>query len=149
MFERNFSSQPGRRWVAIALGTVMAAGLVLAACGDSDEDVTAQERYCAAGDELSTSVDAVVGIDVIAVGQDGVAAALDQVGDDASALSSAATEAAGDQVKALEDAVAGARDAISNLGDDISADSATAVVASLGAVETAATAVYATLTDCD
>ena len=37
----------------------------------------------------------------------------------------------------------------SRLPDDISADSATAVVASLGAVETAATAVYATLTDCD
>jgi hypothetical protein len=129
----------------IALAGAVALGM--AACSD-DDDQSAQEKYCEAGASLESSVNALLNVDVVAEGANGVEAAADTVKNDADELSDSASDAAADDVDALEDALSSLGDALSDAGDDLTSDNASAVVAAVGAVQTAASAVYATLSDC-
>ena len=143
-----FEPASGRRRspAAIALVAVLAIG-GLTACGD--DEPSAQETYCAAGDELRTSLDDLLSIDLIAGGTDALNEAVDGVTAAADDLQASAGEAASDDVDALEAAVQTLGEATSDLGDELSIDNATAIGTAISGVASAAEAVYQTLADCE
>lgn len=129
---------------------VAAAGLamaVVAGCGDDDKK-SAQEKYCEAGESLEASVTALVGLDLVAEGTDGLESAIADVEDDVNELRDSATDAAEDDVDALEQSVDDLDSALSDLGDEITSENATAAGTAVQAVGAAAQGVYATLSDC-
>lgn len=140
------STRPRIR-AAVALVAALAIG-GLTACNDDDEP-SAQETYCAAGDELRTSLEDLVSLDLIAGGTDALSEAVDGVTEAADDLSASADEAAGDDVDALEAAVQTLGEAMTDLGDELSIDNATAIGTAISGVATAAQAVYQTLSDCE
>ena len=134
----------GRAVRSMALAGAM--GLCAVAC--SDDDQSAQERYCEAGASLESSVNELLNLDVIAEGTSGMETAVDAVEEDVDELRDSATDAAADDVDALSNALSDLGDALSAAGGELTSDNATAVVDAISAVQAAATDVYATLTDC-
>lgn len=134
----------GLRAAAVAMLTGV---LVVAGCG-SDDDESAQDRYCAAGESLETSLDELADLDLVAEGTDGLTAAVDQVQSDLADLRDSASDAAADEVSALEQAVDDLNDAISALDGDLTSDNASSVGAAIENVATAAQSVRDTLSDC-
>jgi hypothetical protein len=139
-------ARPIRHRVAVAAALTAALG-GLAACSDDDEP-SAQEQYCDAGESLQSSVNALVDLDVVAEGTNGVEAAVGQVADDVDELRSSASDAAAEEVDALETAVDDLGDSLSDLSGELTQENATAVVDAISAVSNAAGAVYDTLSDC-
>ena len=144
MLHRGHSPHRPARHFAVAAAALLAVG-GLAACGD--DEPSAQEKYCEAGEELRSSFDALLAVD-IAGGVSAVSEALDEIRADVTELQDAATEAAADEVEALGTAINGIGDALSGLGDELSAENVQAVGTAISEAATAADAVYATLTDC-
>ena len=136
-----------RRSVRVGAVAMLASVLVVAGCG-SDDDESAQDQYCAAGESLETSLDELADLDLVAEGTDGVTAAVDQVQSDLDDLRDSASDAAADEVGALEQAVDGLNDAISTLGGDLTSDNASAVGSAIEDVAAAAQSVLDTLSDC-
>ena len=126
----------------------MLVGVVVAAGCGSDDDESAQDRYCAAGESLESSLDELASLDLVAAGTDGLTAAVDEVHSDLDELRDAASDAAADEVGALEQAVDGLDEAISTLGGDLTSDNATAVGTAIDNVSAAAQSVRSTLSDC-
>jgi uncharacterized protein YoxC len=120
--------------------------LALGACGSDEE--SAQDQYCQAGADLRTSLAALVDLDLIASGTDGLNDAIEQVSDDVDALRDSASDATADDVEALEASVDGLEESISTLGGELSSDNLTAVSDAIGEVSAAAQAVLSTLSDC-
>ena len=133
--------RPRALFVGIVIGLVALAG-----CGD--DDTSAQEEYCAAGESLQSSVAALADLDLVAGGTDSLSAAVDSVQDDVSDLSDSASDAAADEIDALKQSVDDLESAFSDLADEISTENASALGAAIQNVGTAAQAVYGTLTDC-
>jgi archaellum component FlaC len=134
----------GRRFI---FATALAAGLLLAACG-SDDDQSAQEKYCEAGQSLQSSTAALFDLDLIAQGTSGLEDAVNAVEKDVDALQDSATEAAADEVDALEQSVKDLDSALSDVSGDISADNVAALETAVQSVATAAQGLTSTLTDC-
>ena len=120
----------------------------LASCSSDDDEPSAQEQYCAAGESLRSSVESLADLDVVAEGTNGVESAVDQVADDVSELQETADDAAAEDVDALESALDDLQSALSAVGGELTEENATAVVDAVSAVSAAATGVYETLTDC-
>lgn len=137
-------SRPKRRRVGFGSGIV--AGLLcmimLAGCGDDGE--SAQDRYCAAGESIQTSLSSLTDLDLIAEGTDGLNTAVDNVKDDLDELRDAAGDAASDDVSALEQSVDDLEAAISALGGE----SVSTVATAIQEVASSAGAVLDTLADC-
>ncbi|MFW2381309.1 MAG: hypothetical protein ACN4GZ_06075 [Acidimicrobiales bacterium] len=134
----------GRLIRSLALALVTVGGL--AAC--SSDDQSAQDQYCDAGESLRSNVDALLSLDVVSEGTDGITSAVNAVEDSFDDLSDSASDAASDATDALDDALNDLESALSAVGDDLTSENATSVVDAIGAVQTAAGDVYATLTDC-
>jgi hypothetical protein len=131
-----------RRLAVVACVGVLALG----ACGSDEE--SAQDQYCQAGADLQASLAALVDLDLIASGTDGLNDAIEQVSDDVDALRENASDATADDVEALEASVDGLEESISTLGGELSSDNLTAVRDAIGEVSAAAQAVISTLSDC-
>lgn len=130
---------------ALAVGIVL--GLVaLAGCGD--DETSAQDEYCEAGDSLRSSVAALADLNLITGGTDSLRAAVDAVQDDANELRDSASDAAADEVDALEQSVDDLESALGDLSGEISTANASALGSAIQDVGAAAQAVYGTLTDC-
>ena len=140
------SVQRGRRgrWI---FATALAATLSLAACG-SDDDASAQEKYCEAGQSLESSAGALLDLDLVAKGTSGLEDAINAVEEDLDGLRDSASEAAADEVDALEQSVKDLDSALSDVGGDISADNVGALQTAVQNVATAVQGVNNTLTDC-
>ena len=136
-----------RRSVRVGAAVMLVAAVVAAGCG-SDDDESAQDRYCAAGESFESSLDELAGLDLVAEGTDGLNAAVDQVQSNLDDLRDSASDAAADEVGALDQAVDGLTDAISTLGGDLTSDNATAVGTAIDNVSAAAQSVLDTLSDC-
>ena len=136
-----------RRSVRVGAAVMLVAAVVAAGCG-SDDDESAQDRYCAAGASFESSLDELAGLDLVAEGTDGLNAAVDQVQSDLDDLRDSASDAAADEVSALEEAVDDLTDAISTLGGDLTSDNASAVGTAIDNVSAAAQSVLDTLSDC-
>jgi hypothetical protein len=120
--------------------------LALGACGSDEE--SAQDQYCQAGADLRSSLASLVDLDLLASGTDGLNDAIGQVSDDVDALRDSASDAAADDVEALEASVNELEESISTLGGELSSDNLTAVSDAIGEVSAAAQAVISTLSDC-
>jgi hypothetical protein len=138
-------------------------GLLAAGCSDADDDgASSQESYCEAGQSLESSVNALSGLigvdegeeavgqimDAVVESSDDLDAAVDAIEADVSALREAASEAAADDVDALDQAMDDLANVLSDLGSDLDLDKALAVQESAQGARAAAQAVYDTLTDC-
>ena len=140
---------PARRHARPRLfGTAIVIVLVLAGCGDSDGDTSSQEKYCEAGQSLESSVSGLTDLDLVAEGTNGLESALGAVQDDLAQLLDAATDAAADEVAALEQSVDDLDSALADLGGEISTDNVSTLSAAVQSVGSAATGVFGTLTDC-
>lgn len=139
-------TQLGRRprWIVAA---ALAVGLSLVACG-SDDDQSAQEKYCEAGQSLESSAAALFDLDLIAQGTSGLQDAVDAVEKDVDALRDSATEAAADEVDALQQSVKDLDKALSDVSGDISTDNIAALQTAVQSVATAFQGLTSTLTDC-
>jgi hypothetical protein len=137
--------RPVSRLRLLVVGTALGAA-ALAGCGDDDE--SAQDRYCAAGESLESSVAALTDLDLIAEGTNGLEAALTDVRDDVEALRDAASETTEDDVAALEQSVDDLRSAIESLGGEISAENVSGVATAIESTATSAAVVFDTLSDC-
>lgn len=135
-----------RRGVRVGAVAMLAGVLVVAGCGSDGE--SAQDQYCAAGESLETSLDELADLDLVAEGTDGLTAAVDQVRSDLADLRDSASDAAADEVGALEQAVDGLNDAISALGGELTSDNASSVGAAIENVAAATQSVLDTLSDC-
>lgn len=135
---------PRRMALAAALLATLA---LLAACGSDDEE-SAQDQYCAAGDDLESSVTALTQLDLIAEGTNGLEAALGAVEDDLSTLAETASETASGEVSALEESAQDLESALEGLAGDITGDNVSALATAVESLATSAQAVYDTLTDC-
>ncbi len=134
------SSSPVR-WVVITV-----AVLALGACGDSDE--SAEDRYCAAGDDLRTAVDGLADVDVVQEGLDGVESAFDEVRSSLGELRDAGADVADDEIDALGSAVDELSSSLDGLGSEgITQETASSVVSAIDGVGQAAGAVFSALTD--
>lgn len=130
------------------LAVVGVMGLALATAGCGDDDKSSQETYCEAGESLESSVAALVNLDLIAEGTDGLNAALDSVEGDLEELRDAASDAAADEVDALRGSVEELESSISTLGGEITLENVSALGTAVENVATSAQGVYTTLTDC-
>jgi len=130
----------------LAVSLTLALGVIVpTACGD---DESAQDRYCEAGKSLNASVSALVEVDVVAEGTNGVSAALEDVNNDLSELGESASDAASDEVDTLKAAVGELEDALSAAGDSLTADNAVSVINAIDGIRLAFSGVGETLTDC-
>lgn len=120
--------------------------VALGGCGDDEK--SAQERYCEAGNEVESSVTALTNLDLIAEGTNGLEAAINDVQEDVSTLVDTASEAAADESAALEQSIESLQSAIEGLAGEISSDNVSALTTAIDDVSTSAQAVYATLSDC-
>ena len=136
------------RAISLAAVAVLSIG-GLAACGDDDDEMTDQEKYCAAGDDLRTSLDELFNLDIVSTGTDGLNEAVGAVSEDLDELRGAAEGAAADEVAALDDAISDVGTAISDLSGELTAENATAIGTAIQEAGAAADAVYQTLTDCE
>lgn len=136
-----------RRGVRVGAAAMLTGAVVVAGCG-SDDDESAQDRYCDAGESLESSLDELADLDLVAEGTDGLTAAVDQVQSDLGDLRDSASDAAADEVSALEQSVDDLNGAISALGGDLTRDNATAVGTAIDNVAAAAQSVLDTLRDC-
>ena len=136
--------RPG--WRVLVAAPLAVAGLV--ALGGCSDDESAQDQYCEAGENLESSVDTLLNLDVVAEGANGVESAVQAVANDAQKMSDTASEAASDDVEALDDALSQLESSLSAVGEELTTDNARTVLDAIDAVRTAATGVYSTLTDC-
>ncbi len=106
--------------------------IVAAACSDGDSNGdgngTAVPSVCDQGDILQQSVDELAQLDVIAVGLDGLNAAVDQVTVDVESLSVLVATETADEAAVLADAIDQADETFSTLVDQESLLAATAEV---------------------
>ena len=138
-------SQSTRSAIGHAAAAALLAIVVLPGCGD---DESAQDRYCDAGESLRASIDSLANLDLVAEGTDGLDSAVGQVRDDLGELRDVASDAAADEVGALQQAVDDLEEAISTLGGEITSENVSAVGTAVRSVGSEAEAVYATLADC-
>ena len=147
LFSHARNSSVRRSVGSLALvGAVALTGL--AACSSDDDDESAQDRYCEAGESLRSSLEALTNVDLVAEGTSGLETAVEAVSDDVDTLQDTATDAAEGDVEALNEALDGLESSLSDLGDDVSEESTSQVTAAIEGVTAAASAVYDTLTDC-
>lgn len=139
------SGDDGRRFRRAAAATVTVVALVLAGCGD---DETAQDRYCAAGEDLGESLDALSSVSLLDDGPDGIREAAEDVRNDIGTMQDNASEAVEGDVAALGEALTDLEDQFADLGDEFSVASIEAITAGIGRVLSAAGDVIATLSDC-
>lgn len=128
--------------IGVGLGIALLAG-----CG-SDDDASDQEQYCEAGESLESSVSALGDLDLVAEGTNGLEAALEAIEADVNELMNTASEAASDEISALEQSLDDLESALADLGGEITSDNASTVAAAAQNVSESAQAVYGTLTDC-
>jgi len=130
----------------LAVGAGLGIAL-LAGCG-SDDDESAQDKYCEAGQSLESSVAALGNLDLVAEGTDGLESALGAAEDDVNELRDTASDAAADDVSALQESLDNLESAISDLGGEVTSENVSALSTAVQNVSTSAQAVYGTLSDC-
>ena len=118
------------------------------ACSDDGDDVSPEEAYCNAGESLQASVEALLDLDVIAEGMNGVETAIESVQADFTEFTDAAEELTEDDAQALRGAFADLQAAFDSIGDDgLSVDNGSAVIDAVSAMAAPAEALFATLTE--
>jgi hypothetical protein len=118
----------------VALALVTAGALV--ACGDDDSSsdtttTTAEEALCADREQLTTAMQGLTDLDVVASGTDGLQAAVTEVKDSLTALKESASANFQPEVEAVESSIQGLETALGD-GSVSGIASAVAEVATTG-----------------
>ena len=130
----------GRRWSG-GLAVVAALSLAtLSACGSDSE--SSEDAFCDAGDSLRSNIEGIADIDIVSGGTDAVTEQIEAIQSDVDQLSKSGQEVAADEISTLETTVDDTAAALEGLGETISVENAQALASSVGAVVTAAGAVY-------
>lgn len=132
------SARRTRRWSVALVATLSLA--TLSACGSDGE--SSEDAFCDAGDSLRSNVEGIADIDVVSGGTDAVTDQIDAIQSDVDQLRESGADVAADEISELETAVDDVSSALQGLGDDISVENAQSVSSSVGAVVTAAGALY-------
>ncbi len=135
-----------KRTLAVLFGAALAASVV-AGCGSDSDEGSAEQRFCAAGEDLRADVTSLASLNVVASGVDGLTQSVDAIREDLSEMRDAGADVASSEIEALEAAIDDVTSSISDLGGDLSASNAASVITAIGAVGPAATAVLGVLTD--
>jgi len=147
---RRGATRAGR---AVALGAALALATAgIASCGSDDDSSTsttsAQDAYCAAGDQLRTDIGNLADLDLISQGTDALRSALDDIDADVEQLVQSADDAAAPEIEQLQSSLDDLSSSLSDLGGDISSENVSALRSAIGDVTSAAGAVYDTLDEC-
>ena len=121
--------RPGVRAVLAAAAVLV---LVAGACSDDDGDGDETARACDARDDLSTSVQALGDVDVVAGGTDELRTAFDDVVAAVDELAEASGDRLEDEVDAVQAEVDDVRTAVGSIGDQSAASAAEVVGAEMG-----------------
>jgi hypothetical protein len=117
----------------------------LAGCGSDDDGMTAEEKFCAAGESLETDVSSLASLDLIAGGTDALNESVDAIEADLNALQESGSEVASDELDALQSSFDELDDAVDGLNDDITVENSTAIISAVTDIGTSASAFYETL----
>lgn len=104
-----------------ALGAVLIAGALgigLAACGDDDDEPTAEEAYCTDLAQLESDVNAFLSLDVSTVSLDDIEEARETIADDLNAVSESAEDVGEEQISQVEDEYQDLEEGIDDLSGD-------------------------------
>ena len=121
----------GSRPAAIT-AVLAAAGLLLGASACSDDDGDDSARACDARTDLSSSVEALGEVDVVAEGTDELRTAFDDVVAAVDELAAATGDRLEDEVDAVQAEVDDVRTAVSSFGDQSAAGAVELVAAEVG-----------------
>lgn len=127
------------RWGSVAVAAALSFA-TLSACGSDSE--SSEDAFCEAGDSLRSNIEGIADIDIVSGGTDAVTDQIAAIQADVDALRDSGSDVAADEISALETAVDEVAAALDGLGGEISVENAQAVASSVGAVVTAAGAVY-------
>jgi phage host-nuclease inhibitor protein Gam len=105
---------------------------VAGACSDDDGDGDEAARACDARDDLSSSVQALGDVDVVADGTDQLRTAFDDVVAAVDEVADASGDRLEDEVDAVQAEVDDVRTAVSSIGDQSAASAAELVTTELG-----------------
>jgi chromosome segregation ATPase len=117
----------------------------LAGCGSDDDGMTAEEKFCAAGESLESDVSSLANLDIIAGGTDALNESVDAIEADLNALQESGSEVASEEIDALQSSFDELDDAVDALSDDIPGDNLTALSTAIRNIGTSASALYETL----
>ena len=117
----------------------------LAGCGSDDDGMTAEEKFCAAGESLESNVSSLANLDIVAGGTDALNESVDAIEADLNALHESGSDVASDEIDALDASFDELDDAVDAMNDGISVDNSTAIIAAITNVGTSASALYETL----
>ena len=117
----------------------------LAGCGSDDDGMTAEEKFCAAGESLESNVSSLANLDIVAGGTDALNESVDAIEADLNALHESGSDVASDEIDALDASFDELDDAVDAMNDGISVDNSTAIIAAITNVGTSASALYDTL----
>jgi hypothetical protein len=136
-------SRFGKSTLAVIAAAVLSVSF-LAACGD-DDDVSPEEAFCNAGDDLRSDVDSLSELDLVAQGTDALEEQVTAISDDIDAMKAAGAEVAADEITALETAVDELDSALSAIDGEVTVDNAAGAVVAVSSVASAGQAVYTVL----
>ncbi len=102
----------------VALGLAAALGLGLAACGDDDDELTAEQQYCTDLTQLETDITALADLDPTTVSIEDLEDARDAIKDDLDDLAESASAVGEEQVSGVNDAVDNLEQSIDDLSGD-------------------------------
>jgi outer membrane murein-binding lipoprotein Lpp len=101
---------------AVAIGGALALGL--AACGDDDNEPTAEQTYCADLAQLESDVNALLSVDLATVSLDDIEEARDTITDDLAEVSESAEDVGEEQISEVEDSYQNVEEGIDDLSGD-------------------------------
>ena len=134
---------------------LVASVALLAACSGDDSDAssattattTAQEAYCADGDQLKSDLSALTALELPGDGTDAVKAHIETVKSDVSTLKSSAADVASTEITAFEASIESLESAVDEVSGDLTLSNAAAVVTIIEEVGAAGQDVITTLED--
>jgi hypothetical protein len=129
-----------RRPLGLALGAALAI-TVGVGCGSDGDEASAEEQFCAAGEDLQSELSSLASFDVVQGGTDGLTASIEAIQGDLSDMRESGSEVASDEIATLEEAIDTLKSDVESLGGEISVSNATAVVSAVTAVGAAAVGV--------
>ncbi len=135
-----------RKSTAVVVASVI-FGLVVA-CGGDDDEASAEERFCEAGDELRSQISGLSSFNVVEEGTGALEDRLDEIAGTVEDLRDAGSDVAQEEISALDTALDELQSSVDELGgEDLTAENAQAVVNSVLDVAAAANQVLTTLRD--
>ena len=143
MSTRSFSTARGG--AALLAGAILSV-TALAGCGSGDEDVSAEEAFCEAGDNLRADFTSLTSLDLLTGGTSALNERVDAIEADLKVLQESGSEVASEEIDALQISFDELNSAVDALGENMSIANASAIVEAITKVASSASAAYEVFT---